>query len=65
MIDITYKGKIVYMPLEKFGKRVASFEVKILDTKMSYGRLRFLVEPVAGTVGKYQFWIDAKGLEKK
>lgn len=53
------------MPLEKFGKRVASFEVKVLDAKMSYGRLRFLVEPVAGTTGKVEFWIDAKGLEKK
>jgi hypothetical protein len=65
MIDLSYKGKTVYMPLEKFGKRVASFEVKVVDAKMSYGRLRFLVEPISGTVGKFEFWIDAKGLEKK
>ena len=62
MIDITSKGKVVLMPLNKFGDKVAKFEVKILDTKYAYGKLRFLVTPVCGGG---EFWIEARNLEKK
>lgn len=59
-VDITSKGKIVQMPIEKVGKTAGYVEVKILDTKFAYGKVRCLITPVKGSG---EFWVDAKGLK--